>query len=148
LFNPEPPPPRRRFLCAKELQMSRITALILSLLFGAVACESNRRPAPHHARVQAADLFTGRYADSAFARWNLRGHAAGADCDVLIVETSVVLEDAMVEALHYGAGAYDVYKGGIQQFSSDHAFHGVVYRDSTRKEWGYGETGPLLVPCS
>jgi hypothetical protein len=126
--------------------MSRIPALILSVLIGAAACESNRRP-PHDARIAAANAFTDRYAGSALARWRVRGHAAGADCGVLIVETSVVMEDGMVEALHYGIGAYDVYTGGIQQFSNDHAFRGVVYRDSTRKEWGYGEVGTVLVPC-
>ena len=126
----------------------RVFLLTLALL---AACESNRRPSAHAERVAAACTFTDRYSHSALSRWNVRGHAAGADCEILVVETSIVMEDAMVEALHYGVGAYDIYQGGIRQFSTDHAFHGVVYRDVTRKEWPYGETGAvrvaMLEPC-
>ena len=44
----------------------------------------------------------------------------------------------MVEALHYGAGAYGVYDGGVQRFSRDRAFRGVAYKDSSGRIWTYG----------
>ena len=88
--------------------------------------------------VTAASLFTQRYAQSRLAAWNVRAAAAGDDCDILLVDTSIVLEDTMVEALHYGAGAYGVYDGGVQRFVRDRAFRGVAYRDSTGRIWTYG----------
>ena len=89
-------------------------------------------------RVRAAGLMTDRYARSRFSGWNIRASAAGADCAVLYVETPIVLEDAMVEALHYGAGAYDVVEGGVQQFSRERTFRGVAYKDGTGRLWTYG----------
>ena len=110
--------------------------LMFLLLFGATGCESHPRIDSH---VDAAGFFTQRYARSPLSAWNVRGAAAGADCDVLLVETSVVLNDGMVEALHYGAGAYGVVDGGVQRFCRDRAFRGVAYRDSAGHVWKYGD---------
>lgn len=88
--------------------------------------------------VTAASLFTQRYAQSRFAAWNVRAAAAGDECDVLLVDASIVLEDTMVDALHYGAGAYGVVDGGVQRFVRDRAFRGVAYKDSTGRIWAYG----------
>jgi hypothetical protein len=118
--------------------MKRTFVLALFVLIPA-ACESNRRPTADTERMLAANALTDRYAQSRLARWEVRGHAAGTDCTVLFVETSILMEDSMVEALHYGAGAYDVYKGGVQQFSRDRSFRGVAYKDTSNRIWTYGE---------
>ncbi|HUP59650.1 MAG TPA: hypothetical protein VNA69_04445 [Thermoanaerobaculia bacterium] len=127
--------------------MKRTTALFL--LFAIGACESNRKAPADRERVIAASALTQRYAQSPLARWNVRGRAAGADCGVLFVETAVIMEDSMVEALHYGAGVYDVYKGGVQQFSRDGAFRGVAYKDKSGRVWTFGEisAAETSVPC-
>ena len=119
--------------------LKRIVTTILFVLSG---CNVNRQPAQDVAHMNAASALTDRYAQSALERWDVRGRAAGADCGVLYVETAIILEDSMVEALHYGVGAYDVYRGGIQQYSRDRAFRGVAYRDRSGKVWTFGEVGP------
>jgi hypothetical protein len=110
--------------------------LMFLLLLGATGCES--RPQVD-SRLDAAGFFTKRYSRSPLSVWNVRGAVAGADCDVFLVETSVVMNDAMVEALHYGAGAYGVVEGGVQRFYRDRAFRGVAYRDSAGHVWKYGD---------
>ena len=90
-------------------------------------------------RIAAAAEFTGRYAASRLESWKVRASAAGADCRVLAVHTSLIMDDSMVEALHYGAGAYDVYDGGVERFYPRQSFRGVVYEDATRHTWTYGE---------
>ncbi|MEK6371963.1 MAG: hypothetical protein AABO58_04645 [Acidobacteriota bacterium] len=109
--------------------------LMFLLVFSATGCESHPQIDAH---VDAAGFFTHRYSRSPLSVWNVRGSAAGAGCDVLLVETSVVMNDAMVEALHYGAGAYGVVDGGVQRFYRDRAFRGVAYRDSAGHVWKYG----------
>jgi hypothetical protein len=117
----------------------------------AASCKSDR-PAPrkYDARLADARAFTTRYSQPAIANWNVRARAAGSDCDVLFVETSIILEDAMIEAMHYGAGAYEpIYPGGVQRFSKEHAFRGVAYKDVSGRIWTYGEISPneALTPC-
>lgn len=107
---------------------------ILALL--AAMCESRPRLPDNH--VAAANVFTNRYAHSRFARWNVRASARGRDCDVLLIETGLVMEDSMIEAMHYGAGAYGVIDGGVQRFSRDRSFRGVAYKDSSGRIWAYG----------
>jgi hypothetical protein len=109
--------------------------MILALL--AATCESRPRPSSNH--VAAANVFTARYAHSRFAGWKVRASARGRDCDVLLVETDMVMEDSMVEAMHYGAGAYGVIDGGVQRFCRDRAFRGVAYKDSSGRIWAYGD---------
>ena len=123
---------------------------IAACILGLVACESNPHASSRErARIAAANAFTSRYAESRLARWKLDAHAAGDDCGVLLVETRVVMEDTMVDALHYGAPAYEAYPGGVQQFSRDRRFRGVAYRDATRRQWMFGSVSPdeALVPC-
>jgi hypothetical protein len=115
----------------------------LLLLLSVLACESNQPASPgistpRDTRIAAAHAFTGRYAHSRLSGWDIRASAAGADCDVLFVRTSIILEDSMIEAMHYGAGAYDVYTGGVQQFCRDRTFRGVAYKDASEKVWTYG----------
>lgn len=92
--------------------------------------------------VKHADAFTQRYAKSRLARWNVQATAAGRDCAVLMVETSMILEDSMIEAIHYGAGAYDIHDGGVQQFLRERAFRGVAYKDRSGRLWTYGAVTP------
>jgi len=89
-------------------------------------------------RVSAANQLTGLYANSRLAAWNLQATAAGTDCDVVLVTTPIILEDSMVDALHYGAGAYAVYDGGVQRFCRDRAFRGAAYKDASGRIWTYG----------
>ncbi|HEV7486972.1 MAG TPA: hypothetical protein VGQ65_14935 [Thermoanaerobaculia bacterium] len=109
--------------------------MIFALL--AAMCES--RPHSPGKHVAAAHVFTDRYAHSRFVRWNVRASARGRDCDVLLVETDMVMEDSMVEAMHYGAGAYGVVDGGVQRFYRDRSFRGVAYKDSSGRIWAYGD---------
>ncbi|HEX3579240.1 MAG TPA: hypothetical protein VHY33_11815 [Thermoanaerobaculia bacterium] len=108
--------------------------MILALLVA--MCESRPRSSSKHAA--AANDFTNRYSHSRFAGWKVRASARGRDCDVLLVETDMVMEDSMVEAMHYGAGAYGVVNGGVQRFYRDRAFRGVAYKDSSGRIWAYG----------
>ena len=109
--------------------------MILSLL--AAMCDSRPRLPNNH--VVSANVFTNRYAHSRFAGWKIRASARGRDCDVLLVETDMVMEDSMVEAMHYGAGAYGVVDGGVQRFYRDRSFRGVAYKDSSGRIWAYGD---------
>jgi hypothetical protein len=44
--------------------------------------------------------------------------------------------------MHYGAGSYDTYKGGVQKFTRDHVFRGVAYKDVSGRFWTYGTVSP------
>ena len=81
----------------------------------------------------------------------MRAKAAGPDCAILLVRTGVVLDDTMVESLHYGGGAYDIWQGGVQQFLRERGFRGVVYRDVVDRVWTYGSVtkaeGETIRPC-
>jgi len=121
-------------------------------LLALMACKSDSRPAAEEQRrISEATVFTQVYSRSALAQWKVRATAAGKDCGVLYVATSIIMEDALVDALHYGAGAYDIYPGGVKSFSRERAFRGVAYRDATEKVWTYGAITPeeaaQLAPC-
>lgn len=120
---------------------------ILLLAALAAACDGGT----NNSHVIAANAFTKQYSQSRLARWQVRASAAGDDCTILLVQTSIILEDSLVEALHYGTGAYAVYKGGVQQFYREGAFRAVAYRDSTGRVWTYGATtaaeAQSLKPC-
>lgn len=123
--------------------MSIHKALTLLLL---IACHGSG-----DRRITAASALTQQYAQSDFARWNIRATAAGQDCRVLLVETSIVMDEAMVEAMHRGTGPYAVKGRGLQHFSRDSAFRAVVYRDPTGRVWPYGDLGAenarAVPPC-
>jgi hypothetical protein len=116
--------------------MTRSPLLLFIALI--IACRSNPKPTSNDLRVEAARSFTQRYSHSRLASWNVRASAAGRDCDVLLVDTSVIMEDSMVEALYYGGGSYSVIDGGVEHFCHERSFRGVAYRDSTARIWTYG----------
>ena len=89
--------------------------------------------------VSAASALTRRYAESRFQKWNVHASAAGKDCSVLLVETSIVLDESMVEAMHYGIGPYAIQGRGLQNFSQEGGFRGVVYKDPTARVFSYGD---------
>lgn len=120
---------------------SLIAATLALITFTLCRPASSTRPDPN-GHIAAANGFTDRYARSRFSRWHIRAQAAGADCNVLFVETAIILEDSMVEALHYGSGAYEVYSGGVDQFTRDQSFRGVAYKDGTGRVWTYGTLSP------
>jgi len=121
---------------------------VLALSFLLAACMPRTQ---RDEQIAAASTLTDRCAASRLARWNLRGRAAGADCSVLLVDTSMVLDDALVEAIHYGTGAYAVVDGGVRRFTRDHDFASVIYRDRTGRVWTYGglprDEAKELQPC-
>jgi hypothetical protein len=116
--------------------MTRSRSLLLVALL--LACELNPHGSPREVRATAARRLTQRYAQSPLAPWNVRARAAGRDCDVLLVDTSVIMGDSMIEALHYGGGVYSVDGAGVGQFCRARAFRGVAYKDSTDRVWTYG----------
>ena len=101
--------------------------------------------------VTAAHALTQRYATSRFSAWHIRATAGGSDCAVLILQTGIILDDSMIEAMHYGAGSYDTYSGGMQRFMREHAFRAMAYRDVSGRIWTYGDVASdeaeALVPC-
>jgi len=116
----------------------RTTAFVLSLILIA-ACQSRHTGDTH---VASASAFTRLYSKSRLSAWRVRASAAGSDCSILFVRTAVVMDDTMIESLHYGAGAYDVWSGGVQQFSRERGFRGVAYRDSMGRLWTFGSITP------
>ncbi|HEX8617247.1 MAG TPA: hypothetical protein VF911_06655 [Thermoanaerobaculia bacterium] len=127
--------------------MHRMLGIALFITFTA-ACNPDRQ---NNAYVVAAENFTQRCSKSRLAPWNVRAAAAGADCEILVVQTSIILEDSLVEALHYGTGNYGIYDGGVQNFSRNSEFRAVAYKDSTGAVWTYGATtadeAKTLKPC-
>jgi len=110
----------------------------LGLAVCLIACAPRQQQSPREERKAAASQFTRRCATSRLAKWNIRGLAAGADCSVLLVETSMVLDDSLTEAIHYGTGAYAVIEGGVRHFTRERTFRGVAYRDRTGHVRTYG----------
>ena len=104
----------------------------------ATVCAPRQQESPREERIAAASLLTRHCAASRLAKWNLRGIAVGADCSVLLVDTSMVLDDSLVEAIHYGTGPYAVVDGGVRQFTRLRAFRGVAYRDRIGRVRTYG----------
>ena len=103
-------------------------------------------------RIAAAGALTRRYARSPLSEWKVDVRAAGPDCGILLVGIGVIMEDSMIEAMHYGIGAYDeVYEGGVQRFYREHSFHTVAYRDSSTRVWRFGSASgdqePAPTPC-
>jgi len=105
-------------------------ALFIILL----SCNSPRSDA----HVTAAALLTQRCAAPPYTAWHIHATAAGSDCSVLVLQAEIILEDSMIEALHYGAGAYNTLPRGVKQFTADHAFRGVIYKDVSGRSWPYG----------
>src|SRR5258708_4705635 len=115
----------------------------LLVLLTMARCQSRQplpaeRPSPQEARIAAANLFTRRYASSRLSSWHVHAAASGGDCAVLLVEMPAITEDSTIEAIHYGAGSYDVYDGGIQRFYRQKTFRGVAYKDISGRLWTYG----------
>lgn len=139
--------------------------VIVATLVVCVACSSDSTPPPPLARGASAAVVRGPagedqrvtaagdlarlYAKSKLAAWDVSAVAIGSDCGILFVATPVVMEETMVAAMHYGAGSYEVYQGGIARFSQQANFRGVVYRDGSGMVWPYGEASKTepLTPC-
>lgn len=119
--------------------MEIVRCIVLAASLTATVCAPRQQPLPREQRVAAASLLAGRCASSRLAKWKLRGTAAGDDCDVLLVDTSMVLDDSLAEAIHYGSGAYAVVAGGMRRFTRERAFRAVAYRDRTGRVWTYGD---------
>jgi hypothetical protein len=131
--------------------LAGVAAVLLFVLAAGCNAVATPRSAADEARAAAAAQFTKRYAHSRFAQWQVRARPAGADCTVLLIETGVLMDNAMVETVQYGAGYSEVYDGGAQRFSRDKAFRGVAYRDSGDRIWSYGsvsdEEAKTIEPC-
>ena|ERR1041385_9045787 len=101
--------------------------------------------------MNAARTVTRDCAGSRLADWNIRASAAGSDCAVLLIETPVILEDAVIVSIHYGTRGYGVFQGGVNQFSREKTFRGVAYKDGSGQLWFYGNLSrteaEALRPC-
>jgi len=119
----------------------------LCMLLTAARCDT----ASANTHVVAATELTRMYATSRLVNWHIRATAAGTNCDVLVVQAAIIVDESQIEALHYGAGTYDSYKGGVLQFTRDHAFRGVAYKDVSGRVWAYpplsAHEAEALVPC-
>lgn len=128
-------------------------ALLLASVAGGCTGGNARADAPGVTHVAQADAFTRLYGGrkSPLGHWQMRANAAGSDCGVLYVQTPIILEDSLIEALHYGAGPYEIYSGGVRKFCRDGAFRAVAYRDGSGRIWTYGNVtqreAEALTPC-
>ncbi|HEV8434128.1 MAG TPA: hypothetical protein VGR95_12000 [Thermoanaerobaculia bacterium] len=132
------------------MRLTTIAVLTLTILH----CSDGRRIPPRDAvkeHMSAARMVTKDCAASRLASWNVHASAAGRDCGILLIETPMILEDSIIEAMHYGTGAYDLYRGGVNQFSRDRTFRGVAYKDGSGQLWFYGNLSRAeaesLRPC-
>ncbi len=156
---PGQPPGRRRSVRTRAAAFTchigvRITTAALLVALMGLGCHPPRTAGlsrSARAHIDAARNFTDRYSRSRLAAWNIRASAAGADCDILKIEIPIILEDSMVEAIHYGAGSYNVYAGGVQHFSLERTFRAVSYKDASGRVWTYGSLSrnqaEALMPC-
>lgn len=102
------------------------------------ACGGSTPPVHENPRVADAARFTDAFARSRRAGWDVRARAVGRDCDVLLIETKVILEDSLIDAIHYGAGENTVMPGGVYRFCRDHEFRAAAYKDRSGRIWAYG----------
>ena len=127
--------PARRPSNVRKKRMQRAFILLATVVF--LHCAADR---PDNVWVAKAREF-GSYAHMPqMASLSLAASAAGADCQILFIRARVPLRDATVEAIHYGAGDYTVYEGGVQQFARDRQFRAVAYTDLSNNLWTYGAT--------
>ncbi|MDQ3283039.1 MAG: hypothetical protein M3Q69_16690 [Acidobacteriota bacterium] len=143
--------------------MSRLLTIVCASGFASfllLDCHQSPTAPVHRSRsraayVESANTFTDHYGVSQLPAWQLHANAASAatgdTCDVLLVETPMVLDTTVVDALHYGTNQPESIKGGIQKFYRRAVFRGVVYKDSTGRTWTYGnvteDEAQQLVPC-
>jgi len=132
------------------MRLTTIAALALTILY----CGDGPQPRPRptvREHMSAARTVTKDCAASRLASWNVHASAAGTDCGILLIETPMILEDSIIEAMHYGTGAYGLYAGGVNQFSRDRTFRGVAYKDGSGQLWFYGNVSRAeaesLRPC-
>jgi hypothetical protein len=89
-------------------------------------------------RIEAANNFTERYSGPRMQAWKIRANAAGPDCDFLLIRAGIILDPSMIDAVHFGVGAYDLLPGGVDEFYRANTFRGVIYSDPTPRTWTYG----------
>ena len=112
-----------------------------------VVCTACHSAPPADEHVAAAEMITRRSAESRLAEWKLRARAAGKDCTILVIETPAILQDSMVRALQYGSGGDAIVPAGVQRFSREHLFRGVVYRDGSGQVWTFGDISAAEEEC-
>lgn len=118
--------------------MRRMFILLFATL-AVVTCGRSTPPVSDNPYVVEAARFTEVFGRSRRAHWNVRARAVGRDCDVLLIETKVILEDSLIDALHYGSGENTILPGGVYRFCRDRAFRGAAYKDRSGRIWAYGE---------
>lgn len=84
---------------------------------------------------KTAEVFTRAYGNQ-----KLQAVMAGSDCQVLLIKSSVPLDRATIESIHYGIGEYGAHYGGAEQFAAEYRLRAVVYRDSAGHMQTYGAT--------
>ena len=130
----------------KEDEMSRTAARSIAISWQILLThhhlriESHEVPAEAYSsdgRIAAATRSPGVMRNRA-SPLDIHADAAGTDFDVLFVRPPSFLEESMIEAMHYGAGTYDIYDGGVQHFCREQTFRGVAYKDASDRVWTYG----------
>ncbi|HEV7768133.1 MAG TPA: hypothetical protein VGQ76_24235 [Thermoanaerobaculia bacterium] len=126
--------------CGSEPAVTRVSAV-----------KEVKKPRSNDIRVRDAEMLAQLYSRSRLSAWDVRATAAGSDCAVLFITTTMLLEDSLIDALHYGSGAYDIYDGGIHEFYRRRAFRGVAYQDRSKRIWTFGGVSQVeatsLTPC-
>jgi len=117
--------------------MKRAIALAMILVAACAKAESERQQ--QERQITAAEELTALYSKSVLVPWGVEAVAAGVDCKVLFVHVAVIMDDRMVEALHYGGGRYSVTPDGLERFYREHGFRGIAYEDDGRRQWVSGD---------
>jgi len=94
-------------------------------------CEFKRPESPVRAALEDSLV-------SSLGQWDVSVHPAGADCDVLSIESGLILDETMVESMHYGTSSWRIHGGSVYRFMREQGYRGVAYRDRTGKTWTYG----------
>jgi hypothetical protein len=126
------------------------STIFFALILAVAGCEPNPKLPQYNGRIEAARALTDRYAHSRLAAWDIRVRVAGRDCNVLLVDTAVIMHDSAIEALHYGGGTYGIDGRGVEHFRREQHFRGVAYRDPTARLWRYDvsvDEAETLKPC-
>lgn len=137
-----------RIMRAKWIVTAVLTLAACTRNPDAAAQRGTVAAAPVNVKRVAADL-AAQYSQSQLKDWKLEVMATGSDCRVLFVKTPVIMEESMVEGLHYGVAAFQVREGGIEKYYREHEFRGVTYQDGSGHRWRFGDVGEaeIFAPC-
>lgn len=97
------------------------------------------------ALILAADELTGMFHVHPLDEYRITAYASGQDCTTLLLTSTIVLDDNMVEDLHFGGGV-PAYRNGVMGFALARGFSRVKYVDTWGKTWLGHLDGAGVVP--